>query len=83
MRPLDSDPIISAADIARKDTLELLEWPRLCEYLSTFASTTQGRHACKNFILTKDLANSRRLLDETLEIGSLDQLIDGLLIGPP
>ena len=33
---------MSAAEIALKDTLDLLEWPRLCKYLSTFASTSQG-----------------------------------------
>ena len=77
MRPLESAPIVSVADIALKDTLELLEWPRLCDYLSTFASTSQGCRACSDLTLPKDLENSRRRLAETLEVGALDQLTDG------
>ncbi len=62
---------------AIKDTLELLEWPRLCEHLSTFASTTQGRSECRLLPLANDLMTSRLRLDETKEIGLLDSLIEG------
>ena len=77
MRSSEPGLIITAADLALKDTLELLEWPRLCEYLSTFASTAQGCRACNSLSLPMDLENSRRRIAETVEVGTLDQLTDG------
>ncbi len=68
---------MSSADLALQETLELLEWPRLCENLSQFASTSQGHRECKTLPLPKDLVNSRRRLAETLEIRSLDEFIEG------
>ncbi|MFL0725824.1 MAG: endonuclease MutS2, partial [Prochlorococcus sp.] len=67
----------STASVAIEDTLNLLEWPRLCEHLSGFASTVQGRHRCLILDLPSDLSVSRMRLAETLEIGALDGLIDG------
>ncbi len=67
----------SAADVALQETLDLLEWPRLCEYVATFASTSQGFSECKSLSLPMDLATSRQRLDETIEIGELDAFIDG------
>ncbi len=60
-----------------QDSLNLLEWPRLCEHLATFASTTQGILACKNLPIPQDVGTTRLRLAELLEIGSLDHLIDG------
>ena len=68
---------VSTASVAIEDTLNLLEWPRLCEHLSGFASTVQGRHQCRMLELPTDLSVSRLRLAETLEIGALDGLIDG------
>ncbi len=67
----------SAAEIALQETLELLEWPRLCDYLSTFASTSQGSCKCKSLPLPKDLSTSLERLAETLEIGALDGDLEG------
>ncbi len=67
----------SSSAIAFKDTLELLEWSRLCEHLSTFASTEIGKRICKKLNLPENLDNSRLRLKETLEMGFLDQTIDG------
>ena len=35
------------ADRAQKETLELLEWHRVCDHLSGFASTGMGRDAAR------------------------------------
>ena len=59
------------------ESLELLEWPTVCNHLSTFAVTQQGRNRCKNFDLPLDISLSKELLSQTLEIGSLDISIDG------
>ncbi len=59
------------------ESLELLEWPTVCNHLSTFAVTQQGRNKCKNFDLPLDISLSQELLSQTLEIGSLDISIDG------
>tara|TARA_Y100001968_G_scaffold67200_1_gene58041 strand:+ start:18397 stop:20790 length:2394 start_codon:yes stop_codon:yes gene_type:complete len=63
--------------VAFQEALELLEWDTLCEHLSTFASTLQGKYHCKNLVLPVDIVSSRRHLKETLEIGDLDELIEG------
>ena len=67
----------SAAQIAFQETLELLEWPRLCEYLSTFASTPQGCRNCKNLSLPNNFSATRERLAETLELGALDLDLEG------
>ncbi len=77
MKPSETRCEISAAEMAMEDTLELLEWQRLCEYLSEFASTKIGRNRCKKIQLPVDIATSRKLLTETLEIGALDKSLEG------
>ncbi len=74
------DSQYSIADVAFKETLDLLDWPRLCDQFSTFSSTPQGRLKCKQFSIPNDISTSRSLLAETVEIGELDQLIDGGLV---
>ena len=59
------------------ESLELLEWPTVCNHLSTFAVTQQGRNKCKSFDLPLDISLSQELLSQTLEIGSLDSSFDG------
>ena len=63
--------------IAFQETLELLEWNTICNQLSTFASTNQGICRCKKLVMPEDVAASRRYLNETIEIGKLDELIEG------
>ncbi len=67
----------SEDSILCKETLDLLEWPRLCDHLSTFASTPNGQLHCKNLFLPNDLGGSRCLSLETIEIAALDDLLDG------
>ena len=53
-------------------TLELIEWPRLCQHLSTFASTSLGAIAAKQLMLPQSLSESRYLLQQTQEIVTLE-----------
>ena len=54
------------------ETLELLEWPRLCQHLSTFAATKLGALAARNLQIPPTLAETERLLAETREIYDLE-----------
>ena len=63
---------------ALEETLELLEWPRLCEHLSSFASTLQGRRHCCLGSLPDSLPESLVLQARTQEMASLDGLLDGV-----
>ena len=62
---------------ALEETLELLEWPRLCEHLSSFSSTVQGRRACRVGALPESLSVSLLLQARTQEMASLDGLLEG------
>ncbi|WP_320677560.1 endonuclease MutS2 [Prochlorococcus sp. MIT 1300] len=60
-----------------QETLELLEWPLLCEHLSSFACTPQGERVCRNLELPADFSTSQQRLLETLEIDLIDSSIEG------
>ena len=60
-----------------EETLELLEWPRLCQHFSTFASTPQGRQHCLKGQLPADLETTLTLQARSMELASLDGLLDG------
>ena len=62
---------------AFEETLELLEWPRLCQHLSSFTSTLQGRRHCCQGSLPESLSESLILQAKTQEMASLDGLLDG------
>ncbi|MEM9164620.1 MAG: endonuclease MutS2, partial [Cyanobacteria bacterium P01_F01_bin.4] len=54
------------------ETLDLLEWPRLCQHLSTFAATKLGTLAARQIPIPRTQANSDRLLAQTREAYQLD-----------
>ena len=62
---------------ALEETLELLEWPRLCQHLASFTSTLQGRRHCCRGSLPESLSESLILQARTQEMASLDGLLDG------
>jgi len=66
-----------AAAPVLQETLELLEWPRLCEHLASFASTKPGRRAALGTDLPEDLATSRLWLARTIELAGLDGITEG------
>ena len=58
------------------ETLDLLEWQRLCQNLSTFAATKLGVVAASQLRLPTTQAESERLLAQTKEIYNLEQELD-------
>ena len=62
---------------ALQETLELLEWPLVCQHLSGFASTAMGRRAARVLTLPATLQASRSALTETVELVTLDDLSEG------
>jgi DNA mismatch repair protein MutS2 len=58
------------------ETLELLEWRRLCQHLSTFAATKLGAVAARQLQLPIAKAESIELLEQTKEVYTLEQQLD-------
>ena len=58
------------------ETLNLLEWQRLCQNLSTFAATKLGVVAARHLRLPATQAESEKLLAQTQEIYNLEQELD-------
>ncbi len=68
---------VSVVDITLKETLDLLEWPRVCNHLASFASTTQGKEKCKTVSIPNDFETTQILLSQTIELSGLDNEIEG------
>ncbi|YAI82669.1 MAG: endonuclease MutS2 [cyanobacterium endosymbiont of Rhopalodia sterrenbergii] len=60
----------------QQETLNLLEWPRLCQHLSTFAATKLGVLAAKKLSIPDNLEESEQLLAQTREIYRLEQSLE-------
>lgn len=58
------------------ETLDLLEWQRLCQHLSTFAATKLGVVAARQLKLPTTQTESENLLAQTKEIYNLEQQLD-------
>ncbi|MEB3291156.1 MAG: endonuclease MutS2 [Leptolyngbya sp.] len=65
----------------QQETLNLLEWPRLCQHLSTFAATKLGTLAAQSLAIPTTQAESKALLAQTREVYWLDQHTTGLSFG--
>jgi DNA mismatch repair protein MutS2 len=62
--------------LIQAETLDLLEWHRLCQHLSTFAATKLGAIASRHLKLPASKAESSKLLAQTKEIYELEQKFD-------
>ncbi|MEM0979931.1 MAG: endonuclease MutS2, partial [Cyanobacteria bacterium P01_H01_bin.58] len=62
----------------QSETLTLLEWPRLCQHLSTFAATKLGAIAARCLTLPERRSVSEGLLAQTREAAILEQTPPGL-----
>ncbi|MBE9038359.1 endonuclease MutS2 [aff. Roholtiella sp. LEGE 12411] len=63
----------------QSETLELLEWHRLCQHLSTFAATKLGATAARHLKMPDFQAESEQLLEQTKEVYQLEsRLTTGL-----
>ncbi|NJM21893.1 MAG: endonuclease MutS2 [Richelia sp. RM1_1_1] len=60
----------------QSETLELLEWSRLCQHLSTFAATKLGAIAARNIALPSSVIQSEYLLAQTKEVYELENRLD-------
>ncbi|MEM1393010.1 MAG: endonuclease MutS2 [Cyanobacteria bacterium P01_H01_bin.150] len=60
----------------QSETLELLEWSRLCQHLSTFAATKLGAIAARNIVIPSSQAESENLLAQTKEVYELENRLD-------
>jgi DNA mismatch repair protein MutS2 len=65
--------------LIQSETLELLEWYRLCQHLATFAATKLGAIASTNLQIPTSQAVSEQLLAQTKEVYQLEsRLTTGL-----
>ncbi|MEH2080898.1 MAG: endonuclease MutS2 [Nostoc sp.] len=63
----------------QSETLELLEWHRLCQHLATFAATKLGAIAARHLKIPDSQIQSEELLEQTKEVYQLEtRLTTGL-----
>lgn len=63
----------------QSETLELLEWHRLCQHLATFAATKLGATAARHLKIPDSQTQSEQLLKQTKEVYQLEtRLTTGL-----
>jgi DNA mismatch repair protein MutS2 len=67
--------------LIQQETFTLLEWPRLCQHLSTFAATKLGTLAAQRLVIPADQMASEALLTQTYEVYWLEQHSKGLNFG--
>ncbi|MEB3217535.1 MAG: endonuclease MutS2 [Nostocales cyanobacterium 94392] len=60
----------------QSETLELLEWSRLCQHLATFAATKLGAIAARSIVLPCSQVESEYLLAQTKEVYELENRLD-------
>ncbi|MBM5817925.1 MAG: endonuclease MutS2, partial [Cyanobacteria bacterium K_Offshore_surface_m2_239] len=65
------------SDGIQAEALELLEWPRLCAQVASFATTPLGQRQVEALPLGTTAAESQTLLGETTELLALDGLTEG------
>ncbi|WP_332984948.1 endonuclease MutS2 [Microcoleus sp. A003_D6] len=63
----------------QSETLELLEWPRLCQHLATFAATKLGVAAALDLAIPATQAQTAELLAQTQEAYRLESRAGGAL----
>nr|WP_204154155.1 endonuclease MutS2 [Leptolyngbya sp. CCY15150] len=61
------------------DTLDLLEWPRLCQHLATFTATKLGAVAARQIRIPTALSESMILLAQTQDMAELEQTLSSRL----
>lgn len=61
----------------QSEALELLEWPRLCQHLSTFAATKLGAIAARHLQIPTHIDESLALLAQTQEVYALESRLTG------
>jgi DNA mismatch repair protein MutS2 len=63
--------------VIQAETLELLEWSRLCQQVATFAATKLGTIAARNLVIPQQIGMSLNLLAQTKEVYDLETRLTG------
>ena len=63
----------------QQETLNLLEWPRLCQHLATFAATKLGAMAARHLQIPTCQADTEVLLNQTREVYRIELGASGSL----
>ncbi len=63
-----------------RHSLKVLEFDRICEFLSTFASSSGGKEKCRQIIPVNNPKATLKLLDETAEMRSVIKLSGPLIL---
>jgi DNA mismatch repair protein MutS2 len=71
-----SPPLPLAPPLIQSETLDLLEWSRLCQHLSTFCATKLGAIAARQLQLPQTQADSEHLLAQTKETYAIKLSVD-------
>ncbi|MEG4053923.1 endonuclease MutS2 [Microcoleus sp. Pol7_B2] len=69
----------TTSTLIQAETLELLEWPRLCQHLATFAATKLGVAAALDLPIPASQAQTAELLAQTQEAYQLESRAGGAL----
>ncbi|MEG4985880.1 endonuclease MutS2 [Microcoleus sp. BR0-C5] len=69
----------TTSTLIQAETLELLEWPRLCQHLATFAATKLGVAAALDLEIPPTQAQTAELLAQTQEAYQLESRAGGAL----
>ncbi|EGK88647.1 endonuclease MutS2 [Microcoleus vaginatus PCC 9802] len=69
----------TTSTLIQAETLELLEWPRLCQHLATFAATKLGVAAALDLPIPATQAQTAELLAQTHEAYQLESRAGGAL----
>ncbi|MEG5237073.1 endonuclease MutS2 [Microcoleus sp. AT9b-C3] len=69
----------TTSTLIQAETLELLEWPRLCQHLATFAATKLGVAAALDIEIPATQAQTAELLAQTQEAYQLESRAGGAL----
>ncbi|MEG4021704.1 endonuclease MutS2 [Microcoleus sp. S13C4] len=69
----------TTSTLIQAETLELLEWPRLCQHLATFAATKLGVAAALDLEIPATQAQTAELLGQTQEAYQLESRAGGAL----
>ena len=69
----------TTSTLIQSETLELLEWPRLCQHLATFAATKLGVAAALELQIPATIAQTAELQAQTQEAYQLESRAGGAL----
>lgn len=69
----------TTSTLIQSETLELLEWPRLCQHLATFAATKLGVAAALELQIPATIAQTAELKAQTQEAYQLESRAGGAL----